>query len=285
MTRRGVAALSLALAFAGIVASGFGSDRASICVRADCGPRLMASFHARIRPTALPEARTMPVALSLRSRFWMSDGSQPPSLREATFQFDRGGAIDSRGLPACRRGQIMSLGPRTARRKCRAAIVGTGKAYIGIPGARDRSVSLALFNGGATRGTTRVYLQAGNSTPSDPRVLTMRIRRDRSARFPLASTVLLPPPVVGSRVIVGFKVNIKRFFFVRHRRWSYISARCTDGKIVARASYLFMDRTKLMGTVVRPCSGGRGRSRTWPFGGRAVPGLSISEAERRQAER
>ncbi len=252
--RRGVAALFLALALSGVVASGAGSDRAvAICVDG-CGPRLIVSFDASIRPTTLPEARMAPVALSLRSRFRMDDGSQPPSLREATFEFERGGAIDNRGLPICRRGRVRSLAPRAAQRVCRAAIIGTGTVSVGIEGALARPVPLVLFNGGTAGGTTRVYLQAANSTPSDPRVLAMKIHRIRSSRYRLVSTVQFPPSAVGSRSLWGFKVNIKRFFFVRHRRRSYVTARCTDGRVFARASYLFRDGTKQAGTVERRCS-------------------------------
>lgn len=265
MRRRLALTLVLGSTLAGIVAIAPAAIYVPVCLRRPspttaasdlCPPLLEFDLAGGIAPKKLPKTEMAPVAINFRSKVHYADGTQPPALEEVTIDFDRNGAIDVTGIPACRRGQLKTQGPSAARRTCRKSIVGTGIAHVGI-GASERGpipLPLTLFNGGAKDGTTTLFIQSSLAAPTPtPIVATVKLKRARKSRFGLQATATIPRLATGQGSILDFRFKVKRLWEYKGMKRSYAKARCLDGHLYARMTNAFADGTQLAGTLMRPC--------------------------------
>ncbi len=87
---------------------------------------LILTFGSNVSPKKLPKKRLAPIALRISGKAKTSDGTHPSALREAVVDIDKNGAINAKGLPVCRRGQLEARDTKAAKRVCGKAIVGSG---------------------------------------------------------------------------------------------------------------------------------------------------------------
>src|SRR5262245_26689604 len=87
---------------------------------------LFVSFGGGFTPRSLPRDRDVPVTVRLKTSIKTADGTRPPQLRRISFAVNRYGQIYSKGLPACRPGQLESTDPAAAMARCGGALVGHG---------------------------------------------------------------------------------------------------------------------------------------------------------------
>lgn len=219
----------------------------------------------RITPRELPQREMAPVELEISGKISTADGTQPPALREAIFDFDKHGSIDATGLPACGRRQIEGRVTGPARAACRQAIVGGGVAQIQIgPPETEPTVDstrLTLFNGGVTAGATKLLVHAAIAMPEPVSVIaTVEIKRAQKGRYGWTSTTNIPRLFDGLGSLLSFELRIGRRFVHEGTQRSYLMARCFDGKLAAKMIKAVFRReagnlstTTLSGTVIRPC--------------------------------
>lgn len=79
-------------------------------------------------PTTLPKRENAPIKLFGHAKFSTADGARPSPLRQLVLEFDKHGAVETRGLPVCTEKKLIATTTATARRNCSGAIVGTGFA-------------------------------------------------------------------------------------------------------------------------------------------------------------
>ena len=69
-------------------------------IRAEIG-KTVVSATAELQPRELPANGGAPVTLSTTTRIGTKDGSVPPALKTLTFELDKNGFVETKGLPTC----------------------------------------------------------------------------------------------------------------------------------------------------------------------------------------
>ena len=67
-------------------------------------------------PTKLPKHRNAPIKLFGHATFKTVDGTRPSPLRTLTLEFDKHGAVETRGLPKCTMGKLVATTTKQARK-------------------------------------------------------------------------------------------------------------------------------------------------------------------------
>ncbi len=152
-----------------------------------------------------------------------------------------------------------------ARRLCRAAIVGSGMAHIGLAFSEAiLKAPLTLFNGGTFNGETRLFVHSAIGAPNPmPVVSSVKIQRKYSSLH----SIWRIPRILGEMVHCSTsKFKVERRFVSKGTEHSYLSAKCPDEVFrMNAASALFRNDARapgvesamsLKGHFNVPCSSG-----------------------------
>src|SRR4051795_1636184 len=123
--RRRVAALGVlatALVFGAALANAELVERGNLFVK----------FAGGISPTNLPRHTNAPIGVRVDGTVRTLSGERPPALRWISIAINRGGRIETRGLPTCRRSEIEAATSERALEACAPALVGTGRYLAGV---------------------------------------------------------------------------------------------------------------------------------------------------------
>jgi len=247
-----VLALVLALAFAA-------SARAELTERGD----LFVRFQGGIDPTALPRKERAPIAVEVAGTVKSLSGEEPPALRRIQIELNRGGVVESRGLPDCRYSELVASSPERAMRACRRSLVGHG-AYRAKTAYPEQAVfpsegQILAFNGTYEgREAILAHVYGVNPVPLN-RVVVFHIHRS-GGTFGTILTGELPESLNPHGHVVAIFLRLFRRYVFHGQHRSYISAACDapagfGGATFpfARASMAFADGRTLSSTLTRSC--------------------------------
>jgi hypothetical protein len=209
-------------------------------------------------PNVLPRRSYAPISFQGRADFESTGSGPPPALQTAALDFDRDGRLTTAGLAVCQPSSIEGTTPAEARRRCRAAMVGTGHvtAAVTLPGAAPVDVSspLTLFNGPRQGGNPTVLAHAQTTVPSvETYVMVVPIER-RSGPYGYRATFEVPPIAGGHGALTHIDMKIGRRYRAGGAERSYVSARCSDGILETHGRFTFADGTVIDGVVPRACT-------------------------------
>jgi hypothetical protein len=246
------AAVALLLAFASLA-------RAELVERGD----LFVSFKGGLEPGALPRDSLAPIGVSVSGVVKTLSGERPPALRQIVIEINRGGVLDTRGLPRCQRRQIESASSHDALSECRDALVGRGaylaKTAFPEQGAFPSDGRILAFN--AVVDGHRAILAHVFGTDPVPitRIIVFEISRGHGT-FGTVLSGELPVTVNRYGYVKRIGLSLRRRFTYQGRQRSYLSAACPapDGFTAAafsfaRASMAFADGRTLSSTLTRSC--------------------------------
>jgi hypothetical protein len=246
----------MALLLVGLV--GVGSATADKPVTVEAG-NLVFTFNGGFSPKALPKSKPAPITLTASGKIATKDGEHPPALKEAIVETDKNGAVNVKGLPACRSGQLQSRDTSAARKACPKAIIGKGKTTVEVKFPEQKPIlvnsALTVFNGGKKGGTTTFYIHAFFTAPiTGAIVTTVKIKKINRGRYGLKSVATIPKIANGSGSVKSFDLKIGKTYTYKGKKVSVLSARCADGKLQAFASAIFDDGTKASAGIIRTCT-------------------------------
>ena len=87
---------------------------------------LVFTFNGGFSPSKLPKKKLAPITLTASGKISTKDGTHPPALKETIVETDKNGAINVKGIPVCKSGQLQSRDTKAAEKACKKAIIGTG---------------------------------------------------------------------------------------------------------------------------------------------------------------
>jgi len=246
----------MAMLLVGLV--GVGSATADKPVTVEAG-NLKFTFNGGFSPKALPKRELAPITLTASGKIQAKDGKHPPALKEAIVETDKNGAVNVKGLSACKSGQLQSRDTAAARKTCPKAIIGKGKTTVEVQFPEQNpflvNSALTVFNGGKKGGTTTFYIHAFFSAPiTGAIVTTVKIKKIKRGRYGLKSVATIPKIANGSGSVKSFDLKIGKTYTYRGKKVSVLSAKCADGKLQAYASALFDDGTKASAGIIRTCT-------------------------------
>jgi hypothetical protein len=209
-------------------------------------------------PTTLPKHENAPITLHGFAKISTDDGSRPSPLRRLVLEFDKHGAVETRGLPKCTMKKLVATTTKVARKLCAGAIVGKGfgTAVVELPeqGPIKTSSPLTLFNGPEKHGNPTVLGHAHIDYPGPVTyVVPIEIQKVHHGRYGFKTVANFPRIVNDYGSPIYGRLTIGRTWKYKGKTLSYANARCADGRLQAKGQFTFKDGTFLEGTVFKPC--------------------------------
>lgn len=201
-------------------------------------------------PEALPKSKPAPISFFVSGKLETKDGEHPPALRTFELEGDKHVAIDVKGVPVCKSGELQSTNTSQARAVCGDTLVGQGRAEAEIKFVEQDPIpvrsELLVLNGGFRGGVTTLFVHAYITVPTPAAIVTtVKIKNVRKGRYGLQSIATIPKIAGGSGSITSFSLKINP---------GILTATCTDGHLNARGAAIFSDGTKVEAEVARPCT-------------------------------
>jgi hypothetical protein len=224
---------------------------------------LFVRFKGGLEPTALPRDALAPIKVSVDGTVKTLSGERPPALRRISIELNRGGVLQTRGLPVCGFNDLVSTSSKQALANCGDALVGDG-GYLASTAFPEQLAfpsdgEILAFNavvGGKPAILAHVY---GTEPVAMTRIITFHIRQSRGA-FGTVLTGALPPTLNRYGYVKHIKLSLFRRYAYRGQQRSYLSAACPapagfPGAVFAfaRASMAFADGRTLSSTLTRSC--------------------------------
>jgi hypothetical protein len=209
-------------------------------------------------PTTLPKKKNAPIKLFGHAKFGTIDGTRPSPLRRLVLEFDKHGAVETRGLPKCTRGKLIATSVKTARRNCGGSIIGKGfgTALVELPEQRGIKASspLTLFNGPRRGGNPTVLGHAHLDYPAPTTyVILIVIEKVRNGRYGFRTVADFPRIANDYGSAISGRLTIGRKWKYKGKTLSYANAHCADGRLQAQAEVSFKDGSFAKGTIFKPC--------------------------------
>lgn len=250
----GFAALVIALVFGAALAKAELVERGNLFVK----------FAGGIAPTNLPRHSNAPISVRVDGTVRTLSGDKPPALRFILIAINRGGRIETKGLPTCRRGQIEASSSPQALKTCGDALVGTGRYSAGVAFPEQDTFPISgrilAFNtvvDGERAILAHVY---GRHPYPNSRIFVFHIRRS-SGTYGTVLTATLPASLNRNGYLKRIVLNLKRDYVYRGHQRSYLTAACgaPEGLTVGvfpfvKVGMTFADGRKLASTLIRTCT-------------------------------
>jgi hypothetical protein len=230
---------------------------------------LFVKFSGGIFPTQLPRRANAPISVRVTGTVRTLSGEHPPALRRIAIAINRGGRVETRGLPVCRQASIEAVTSAQALANCRGALVGEG-SYVGAISFPDQSAfplngRVLAFNGRVDGGRAILAHVYGTEPFPNSRIIVFRIRKEHGT-FGTVISADLPASINRHGYLRKIQLDLNRRYVYRGRVHSYISAACAAPAgfhsalfPFVRVSMDFADGRDLASTLIRSCRvrGGR----------------------------
>jgi hypothetical protein len=197
--------------------------------------RMVVSATASISPRALPAQGGAPADIASVTRIKTNDSSQPSTLKQLIFLFDKHGFLSTKGLPTCTLAKLANTTTALARKRCPGAIVGegVGTADVRLPGQAPITIStpLTFFNAPPQGGMPSLIAHGYETVPAPKTLLApFTIERISQGRY-------------------GFRVQIE----MPEIAGGYTNAYCAGGRLQVYGTLTFTDGSFFPGTLTSPC--------------------------------
>ena len=224
---------------------------------------LFVKFAGGIAPSALPRHENAPISVQVEGTVKSLSEDRPPALRWISIAINRGGRIDTRGLPVCRRSQIEAATSAQALDACGPALVGTGRYTGGVTFPEQTAFPLSgrilAFNAVVDGGRAILAHVYGTDPFPNSRILVFHIRSAQGT-YGTVLTAALPVSINRYGYLKRIVLNLRREFVYRGRTRSYLSAACAAAPGFMSAffpfvhvSMTFADGRRLASTLLRNC--------------------------------
>jgi hypothetical protein len=212
---------------------------------------MVITFNGGFSPKKLSKTKPTPISLNISGSIKTNDGSHPPALSSFVLLTDKAGGINAKGLPTCKQGQLEARTSTDAEKVCKKAIIGKGTTNVEVAFAEQKPIplnsKLLVFNGGFKGGKTTLFIHAYLQSPVTAAIVTtVVVKKTHQGPYGLKSVATIPKIAGGAGSVTGFTLNINKK--------GYLTAKCTDGNIVAQGEAVFSNGTKAKGSVSRPCT-------------------------------
>lgn len=225
----------------------------------------VASFEAKLSPSALPRDRVAPVKIRVEGEFMATPENNLAQLRSLEIAVNRHGKLNTNGLPSCRMLQLVATTSKTAMANCGRALLGKGliRSTTEFPDQARTHIRAPIlaFNGKWHGGRGRVFLHIHGNMPGPfTVVIPIDVRRKSSGTFGTTFFAEMPGFARRWAYLTKFRFVIGRRFWDKGRKRSAVVASCPAPKGLngalfpfARATYRFMTTKTLRTTLIGGC--------------------------------
>lgn len=220
---------------------------------------LVLTFDSSVTPKALSKKELTPITFKLKADISTKDGKHPPAAKTFEGEVDKNGALNPKGLPVCKQGQLEARPTQAALAACEDALIGKGFAEAEVEFAEqapfDAKGPLLVFNGGGTPAKTKILVHVYANVPAPTAFITpVTVTKISNGKYGLAIDSKIPVVAGGAGSLTRFEITNKKIFTYKGKKQSYFLAKCPTGQLFGRGSALFSDGTRLTGSVALPCT-------------------------------
>jgi hypothetical protein len=242
-----IAAVAAVLAFAAV----------AVAVTTQVG-NLKVSATAEFLPRVFPEHGTLPASFSSIVRINSVNGDQPPALKTLTFEFDKHGKLNFKGVPTCTAAQLEGTTPSEARKRCAGALLGTGtgKARVEMPGTPPFTISspISIFNAPPEGGRPAMIAHAYETVPSPQALLVpFSIEKVSHGRYGYRTEIQLPSIAGGNGAAILAEAQFGRTYASHGHKVGYVEAECSGGRLQVYGKVTFADGSHLQSLLSSSC--------------------------------
>lgn len=252
-TRALIALLAAAVAATALVVAAASGD----VVRAG---NLEIEIEGGVTPKKLSKKTPTPITLTIEGAVKTADGTHPPALKTLELEFDKHGAIDTKGLPTCKPGQLASTLTAQAKKICGKALVGTGKvsANIAFPEQPPFNASgpLLIFNGKPKGNKPVLIFHVYAHVPAPTTFVTTAVISKAHGKYGTSTLVQIPTIVGGQGSLTSFKAKIHKTWNAKGKKTSLLTATCPTGSLFAHGDFDFVNGDKIEGDIAKKCTPG-----------------------------
>lgn len=252
MRRRGAAVLAVA-----VVAAALACAAVATGITTQIGD-LKISATAEFQPRAFPRHGTLPANFSSIVRIKTIDGDQPPALKALTFEFDKHGKLNFKGMPTCTPAKLEGTTPSEARKRCAGALLGTGtgKARVEMPGKEPFTISspISIFNAPPEGGKAAMIAHAYETVPAPQALLVpFTVEKVSHGRYGYRTELQLPPIAGGYGAATLAETAFGRAYRRHGHKVGYAEAECVGGRLQVYGKLTFADGSHLQSLLTSPC--------------------------------
>jgi hypothetical protein len=205
-------------------------------------------------PKALPKFVNAPITTHGGGKISTISGDLPPILDKFILEFDKHGALDTTGLPACTKGKLIATTVAAARRACGGAIVGEGfgNAVVKFPEQGPIKVGspLTLFNGPKSGANDTIIAHAHLDYPGPTTfIVPIVIEKIHKGVYGYRVDVKIPEIAGGYGHPISGHAKVGQKWTYKGKKHSYINARCETGHFQVRGEFTFKEGPEESPTV------------------------------------
>jgi len=261
--------LMLALALAAVLSLGVTAIASALTSNTFRAGNLIVTAGGGTSPSTLSRTKYTPVNTTIFGKIKTSDGTHPSAMREVVFDIDKDVKLDVRGYPVCKAGQLTARPTSAARRVCGKTTLGTGIAHaqIAFPEQAPIKVTspITIFNGGGNARKMKLLIHTFLTVPVPAAIVTQVTIQKKGTG--IHSIAKVPVIAGGSGSVLDFRFKVGKTYKVGKQKRYYSSAKCPDGKFIARVpKALFKNearvpgvaaQTVIKGSIAVPCKSKR----------------------------
>jgi hypothetical protein len=211
-----------------------------------------------VNPTRLPRNHNAPVEIHGGGKIRTKSGAYPPVIEDINLEFDKHGSVVTTGLEVCTARKLQATTVKVARKQCPGAIVGRGfgKGVVVFPEQPPIPVSspITLFNGPRKGRNPTLFAHFYTTVPAPVAfVIPIVIKRIHKGRYGYRTEAHIPPIAGGNGIPLSGHLKIVKHWTYKGKRYSYLNARCANGRLQARGEFNFKDGTRIRATFLEPC--------------------------------
>ncbi|MBS1676053.1 MAG: hypothetical protein JST08_01590 [Actinobacteria bacterium] len=219
---------------------------------------LKVSATAEFQPRAFPRHGTLPAHFGSIVRINSVNGEQPPALRSLTFEFDKHGRLNFKGVPTCTVAKLEGTTPDEARKRCAGALLGTGigRARVAMMGKPPFTISspISIFNAPPQGGRPALIAHAYETVPAPQALIVpFTVEKVDHGRYGYRTEIQLPEIAGGAGAAILAETQFGRTYTRHGRKVGYAEAECVGGRLQVFGKLTFADGSHLQSLLTSPC--------------------------------
>ena len=224
-------------------------------------PEMEIFIEGGITPKKLSKKTPTPITLNIEGSIKniKEPTERPPALSTLALEFDKHGAINTKGLPTCSVSKLQNTTTQAAESACKPSLVGKGEveAKIKFPEQSEFPAKgpLLIFNGTPQGGKPVLIFHVYADVPAPTTFVTSGVISKAHGKYGTSTLIQIPTIVGGQGSLTAFQAKIQKSWTYKGKKQSLLTATCPTGKLFAHGAFAFANGTSVSGEIIKPCTG------------------------------
>ncbi len=224
-------------------------------------PEMEIFIEGGITPKKLSKKTPTPITLNIEGSIKniKEPTERPPALSTLALEFDKHGAINTKGLPTCSVSKLQNTTTQAAESACKPSLVGEGEveAKIKFPEQSEFPAKgpLLIFNGTPQGGKPVLIFHVYADVPAPTTFVTSGVISKAHGKYGTSTLIQIPTIVGGQGSLTAFQAKIQKSWTYKGKKQNLLTATCPTGQLFAHGAFDFANGTKISGEIIKPCTG------------------------------